>query len=135
MWGRLAARMTVRLLKSARLSVADRNLLTAVMLDTLQALPLHEIINSDEQTGELMVQGRPLDIEKSRQLMTSAELALRNQALNLVREQVVYEAFVGSAIKARTTDDLTFYRAALWWGQQIEKYLRLLAQRKQEPDL
>lgn len=127
--------MTVRLLKSARLSVADRNLLTAVMLDTLQALPLHEIINSDEQTGELMVQGRPLDIEKSRQLMTSAELALRNQALNLVREQVVYEAFVGSAIKARTTDDLTFYRAALWWGQQIEKYLRLLAQRKQEPDL
>lgn len=76
-----------------------------------------------------------MDMEKAKVLQEAARTALNNQALILIREQVVYETFTASATKAVTGEDLTFYRSALWWGQRIEYYLRLLAQRQQEPDL
>lgn len=135
MWSRLVARLVIRALNRTDITIVDRNLLTVALLDKLQASPLHAIIDVDEKSGEMLVQGRPLDIEKGRQLMDSARGALRNQALNLIREQVKYEAFVGAAIKSATIEDLTFYRAALWWGQEIERLLKLLAQRNEEPDL
>lgn len=116
-----------------RTSTAERNKIVIHILDSLQASPLNDIISVNDD-GELTVNNRSLDIEKGRQLRTAADAALRNQALNLIREQVKYIAFVGAATKAQLPEDLLFYRAALWWGQEIERFLKLLAQR-QEPDL
>lgn len=134
MWSKLVAKLAVRALNMTILSVEDRNLLTAAILNTLQALPLHAILEQDE-SGAMIVQGKPLDVEKGRQLRDGAAAALRNPALLLIREQITYTAFVGASITSKIPEDLLFYRAALWWGQETEKLLKLLAQRSEEPDL
>lgn len=121
-------------LKRADLSPKDRNLLTGMLLEKLHAAPLHAILEVNEE-GVMLVSGQPLDIEKGRQLQSSAGQALRNPALSLIREQVMYLAFVGSAIKSAEINDMAFYRAALWWCQEVEKLLKLLAQKSEESDL
>lgn len=110
-----------------------RQQLVVHILDSVQALPLSAIIDANEQ-GELTIRNRSLDIETVRALHAHARSALENKALNLIREQVKYEAAIGAVTKAVTGDDLTFYRAALWWGQREEHFLSLLAGRE-EPDL
>lgn len=121
-----------RLLKR-NLSIQTRNKIVIHILQGLHSIPLTAIISVNEE-GEMIISGSSVDIEKGRQLQAHARAALQNKALNLIGEQVVYEAFIGAANKAIIPDDLLFYRAALWWGQQIEKYLILLAGR-QEPTL
>ncbi len=96
------------------------------ILDYLQAIPLHAIVSTNED-GELTISGKTIDIEKARQLQAHARSALDNKALTLIREQVVYESYAGAATKAATGEDLTFYRAALWWAQEVEKHLKVLA--------
>lgn len=98
-----------------------------------EAVPLRDIITLSED-GELFLQGKAASMGDVLGLREAATTALNNRAFNLIREQVQYESFVGAATKAVTGEDLIFYRAALWWGQQMESHLKLLAQ-KQEPDL
>lgn len=129
----LVTRLVTWLLKR-NLPLEARNNLVVHILGSLQALPLSAIIDVNAD-GELTISGRTLDIGKGMQLQKGADQALRNQALNLIREQVKYESFVGAATKAADANDLLFYRAALWWGQEVERLLKLLAQRGQEPDL
>lgn len=110
-----------------------RNKLLIHALETLSTLPLRDIISISED-GELFLQGKAVGMGEVLNLRESAAMALNNKAFNLIREQVQYESFVGAATKAVTGEDLIFYRAALWWGQQMEHHLKLLAQ-KQQPEL
>lgn len=117
-----------------KLSAEDKNKIVIHILDNLQAKQLGAIIDTNED-GELTISGKTVDIEKASQLRAHARSGLENKALNLIREQVVYETFTGAATKAITGEDLLFYRAALWYGQQVEKHLKLLAGRQEEPAL
>lgn len=135
MWSRLVTRVVIYVLGSTRVSLEDKNLLTGLILDKLQAAPLRAILETDEETGVLLVGGKSIDIEKGKQLMSAAQGALRNPALNLIREQVVHEAFIGAAVKSQHPYDLVFYRAALWWGQQVDIHLKKLAGKNEEPNL
>lgn len=114
--------------------LVGKDTLVIHILGLLKAVPLSDIIGVNAD-GQLTISGRTLDIEKGMQLQRSANQALRNEALSLIREQVKYESFVGAATKAAKIDDLTFYRAALWYGQQVEKHLRILAQREDQPEV
>lgn len=115
------------------LTFEQRNKITVHILSSLQALPLHEIISVNDE-GAILVNDRPLDMEKAIQLREAAVTALNNQALSLIREQVMYEALIHGGLKAGNVEGLMFTRSAVWWGQQEEKLLKLLAQRE-EPDL
>lgn len=116
------------------LSVAQRNEIVVHILGALRAVPLSAIISVNE-TGELLISGRTVDMEKGKQLLAHARAAQQNQALHLIREQVKYETYVGAATKAASAEDLLFYRAALWFGQREEHFLTQLAQTQEEPDL
>jgi hypothetical protein len=117
------------------LSTEHRNKIVIHLLTALHAVPLSAIIDTNEQ-GEMLISGNTINIEKGIQLRGQAQAALKNQALNLIREQVKYETYVGAATKTATPEDLCFYRAALWWGQREEYFLKLLAQVQQEqPEL
>ena len=113
---------------------ADRDLCTRLLLDKVDGLPLADIIYQDDR-GVLYVNGRQIDSEKARQLRTAAEQALNNPALLLIREQVAYQASILGAVKAQSIPDLTFARAALWWGREEDTKLHLLAQTEKEPTL
>lgn len=113
----------------------ERNKIIVHILNALHAVPLSAIIDVNEQ-GEMLVSGKTITVEKGIQLRGQAHAALNNQALNLIREQVKYETYVGAATKTADPNDLGFYRAALWYGQREEYFLNLLAQVQQEqPEL
>lgn len=133
MWGSIATKLAIFALKSARLPVKDRNLLTACILDRLAALPLRDIIHVNEE-GNLLVNGRPVDVETARQLRESARGALTSTAFKFIRQQVAFQAINIGVHKAEDELQMFFGRAAIWWGQQEEIQLRLLAQMTPEED-
>lgn len=124
----------LKLVLSRDLSLAERNLFTELVLDRLDALPLHDIITVGDE-GELLINGSVVDLEKARDLHVLANAALDNKAEKLIDEQVMWAAMVNGLHKGDTPEKLYFYRAAIWFGQQRENLLRLLAQREQEPPL
>ena len=135
MGGRLGVWLAVKLMRSARLSLEDRSLLTTTVLNALHALPLQAIISTGS-SGEVLINGQPLDIEQVRQLRDSARVALNNKALGVIREQVAWVAVTTGVHKVeRDIYQLLFARAALWWSQQVQEHLELLAQKYEEPTL
>lgn len=133
MLGKIAVQLTKFALRQ-NLSVDDRNALSVFILGTLDALPLRGIISQGSE-GEILINGQELDYQKVRHLRESAKAALDNQALKLIMEQVDYVAFTLAAHKVESERQMLFARAALWWGQQVQKDLELLAQKDQQPSL
>ena len=125
--------LVTRLLRG-NLSIQERNELLVHILDLNQAVPLHDTIYLDND-GILIVNGRSLSLEQMMQLRESAKAALDNTALSLIRQQVMYEAVGISLFKGKSDLDLYASRFAVWWGNQVEAKLKLLAQRTQEPSL
>lgn len=121
------AQFAVDLLKSVDLSIEDRSLLTACVLETLAALPLHDIIKVDTD-GTLMVNGEYVELEQAKKLRESARVALGNYAFNFIRDQVTFEGIKTGFLQADSEKQSFFGKAAIWWGQQEIKFLMLLAQ-------
>lgn len=117
------------LLGKSSLTLAQRNKLETEILDTLEALPLKEVFSITEN-GEMTVRGKVIEYDKAIRLREYANSALDNQLLNLIREQVAYEAIAGGIHKCITPEDLYFYRAALWWGQRELAHLKSIAVRE-----
>lgn len=107
------------------LSTADKSLLISAVLTKLAAIPLRDILYVSE-SRKLFVNGKEVSIEKANQLRGSAMMAMRSEAFKLIREQVVYATFVQAAHGSVSTEDLMFGKAALWWGQQEDKYFKML---------
>lgn len=134
MFTRIAVRLVTYLLKRIDLSVEEQNTIVIHILDNIRALPLSDTIYISTD-GQLLVRNRPLDMEQMRLLRESARAALENHALTLIREQVTFEAITMGVHRVDDPKQMLFARAALWWGNEVEKKLLLLAQRAQEPSL
>lgn len=130
---RLIVKLALGVIRRADLTIEERTLCTGVVLDKIAALPLRAIIeNSDEG---ILINGKQVDIEKLRVLREHAVAALDNQALNFIAEQVVWIAVQRGIHQAKTPEDLFFYRAAIWFSEQMKIHLQILAQQSQEPTL
>lgn len=131
---KLGIRLARFLLTRGNLTLEESNLLITSVLDVLGALPFTDVISVDDE-GVLSVNGRSLALEEMKKLRDAAESALNNSALTLVRDQVAYIAVTTGVHKADSIAQTFFCRTAIWWGQQENKLLHLLAQRTQEPTL
>lgn len=127
----LFLRFVLWLYKSHHLTLAERNLFTSEMLDSLNALPLRDIITSSDEG--ILINGLPPDIEQVRKLRGSAIAALSNQALNYIAEQVVWVAVQNGIHKGDAPEKLYFYRAAIWFSQQMKAHLEILAGTQESP--
>lgn len=127
----LTAKKVLAFINKKDLSPEDRSLLITALLKRFAAIPLHDIIYVSEN-GQLFVNGRKASSDTDQSLRISAERSLGEPALKFVREQVAYLTFVNAGHKASNLDELIFYRAALWWGQQEDKYLKLLAKERHD---
>ena len=123
----------IRWLVGRNLTLEQRNEIVVHILDNLQALPVSGIITVNDD-GQLLINNRSLDIEKIKQLRESARAAQDNVALKVVNHEVLYTAVVGGIHKSMTPEDMYFYRAAIWYGQQQQIQLALLAQRQMEQE-
>lgn len=71
--------------------------------------------------------GNALEYEQARLLRESALATLNSTARNIVRKQVEYLAVTHGIHKAETPEQMLFSKAALWYGQEEDKVLRVLA--------
>lgn len=127
MFGRLATKFAIWSLNNARLELEDRALLINQILDSLAALPLHDIISFNEE-GSLFIKGKPIEMAHAKDLRDSARGALKSSALNLIRSQVAFEAVQMGVHKMTRMEESYFMKAALWWYEREDYYLHLLAQ-------
>lgn len=118
--------VAVDLFKNKLLSNEDRQMLTAMMLDKLGALPLHAKIRIDE-TGKVVVNGRPLEIGYAEQLKQAAVAMRRNAARKLVRDTVVYLAIIDGVHRNINPEMGLFAKAAIWFHQQEDELYEKLA--------
>lgn len=119
--------LVVDLAKNKLLSNEERQMLTAMLLDKLGALPLHAKLKVDE-TGKVFVNGRSLDIETADRLKQAAVAMQTNAARNLVKEAVTFMAIVDGVHKNISPDMGLFAKAALWWLQEEDTLYAMLAQ-------
>lgn len=123
----MIARLVAWALRHAKLSQEDRMLLTNQLLSTVGGLPLHATLTVDE-AGRLLIRGVPLEYEQAVILRESANNILRSPSWKLVKEQVLYEAISKGVHEALNNDQVLFGKAAIWFGQQQENMLKILAQ-------
>lgn len=126
MLGRLTVKLVLWLLNNSNLSIEDRGLLTTTVLDRLAALPLRDMIVVNED-GSLFVNGRRLTQESKARLRESARTALNNEAFKFIKDQVLFSAVAIGVHKLENERQSFFSRAAIWFGQQEDKYLHVLA--------
>lgn len=120
------AQQTAELLRSAALSMEDRNLLTTVLLDRLGALPIRARILSDGKTI-LAVDGKPLNEQKAIRLRSSARSLYNNFALKFVRETIDFMAVKEGIHNATTPEQVLFAKAILWQHDEEQKLIYALA--------
>jgi len=113
------------LLRHKRLSSVDRTRLTNTILDSIQALPTHAIITVNE--NKIFIRGTELDGERALVIREGAQSALNNVALRTIQEQVLYQAVSLGVHQALTSEQMNFAKAAIWFGEEENKLLRLLA--------
>lgn len=123
----MLARLTVWLLRHSKVSQENKILLTNQLLSTVGALPLHATFTVDE-AGKLLIRGRPLEYEQAVVLRESASNILHSNAWQTVKEQVLYEAISKGVHEALNTDQVLFAKAAIWFCEQQDKTLKVLAQ-------
>lgn len=126
MLGKIASRLAIFALNRSDLKIEDRNLLTNSILKTLAALPLRDILEF-KADGSLLVRGTELDREQVRMLRESAKAALESRSLGLIRDEVLYKAFIFGLNKSVNNEQLLFAKAAVWWGQEEYNLLKALS--------
>lgn len=133
MIGKMSARFAAWLLRWVSLSNEDRQILTAALLDRLGALPVRARITEDE-TGTIFVNGRPLTMEGAHKMRESSKAMLTNHARKLVREAVLFMAIQKGVHENVTPEQGLFAKAALWFYQEEDILFRKFAQVEVEED-
>jgi hypothetical protein len=126
MLSKIATKLAMFVLNYTDLSDKDRSVLTARILDKLGALPIRDIIQVNAE-GQLLINGRIVDMETARALQDSAQGLLENTAFKLINEQTIFASVNTAVHKAETEKQVLFGRAAIWYGQIQMKFIKLLA--------
>ena len=113
------------LLKRKKLTTLQRQQLINQVLASVDALPLHSIITVNG--ADVSIRGVPLNAEQSVALRDSADQALHNRALQIVHEQVLYQAVSLGVHQAQNTEQIQFAKAAIWYGQEEQRILKALS--------
>lgn len=132
MLNRLGVKLAKYLLESGNLSMEDSAILTGTVLSKLGALPFKDVFDVDDQ-GNLVIDGKQVDLEKAKYLRDSAISALNNQALSLICERVAFLAVSQGIHKAETIPQMYWGRVGIWWGENIKNNLSALAQEQKLP--
>jgi hypothetical protein len=102
----------IKQLKKSNLSLEDRTALTTALLDKLGALPLTDTIKIS--AGEIVINGKPLEMEQAIAFRESLVALSENQARKLIHQQLRYLA-IGWAVNSGTNNEtLMFSKASLW---------------------
>ncbi len=123
---KIAVQFALWLLKRP-LSMECRTLLINAILDRLSAIPLRDIITLSEN-GSLVINGKELDMEELKIIYQSAIALRNNRVFNLIQDQVLHNALTFGLNSSVTLEMLYTSKAAVWWGQEENKLLKLITE-------
>lgn len=112
-------------LLSKNLPLKDRVLLINIILDRLSMLPIRNILETSAD-GSLVIKGKQLDREEMRLIQDSANALRDNRVFGLIQDQVLYNALTFGLNSSTTLEMLYTSKAAVWWGMEENKLIRLL---------
>lgn len=115
------------LLRWTGLSSKDRDILFKEVMHSLDIPPLRAIISTDENR-RILVNGKPLEPDQALLLRESARTTLDSFARKVVQEQVRFKAVDEGFLKSNDLETGKFYKSALWYAQEENELLRILAQ-------
>lgn len=133
MWGRLATRLAIWLLKESRIGNEERQLLTAAMLAKLGALPIRATVSIDG-VGRVYINERPLTLDAAKLLHEGSKLLLKSFARRVVRETVTFMAIKKGVHENVSPEQGLFAKAALWFMQEEESLYHRFAMTEAEKD-
>jgi len=113
-------------LLSKNLSIQNRTLLINLVLDRLSSLPIKNIIVLNEN-GSLVINGKELDQEEMHLLQDNAKNLRDNRAFGLIQDQVLHNALSFGLNASTTLEMLYTSKAAVWWGQEQNRLIKLIA--------
>lgn len=116
----------VKCLLKSKFSLKNKLILTNIILENLDALPLYDIIKVNEE-GTLLINNRPVDFETASKLRDSAKGLMNNYARKVIREQVKFAAITHGIHHAELPEQMLFAKSALWWGDQEEEVIKILS--------
>ncbi len=121
----IAVKIVICLLKK-QLSLKNKTILITSVLDRLQTLPLRDIIVVSD-VGSLVINGKELDIEEMKIIRESARALQDNRVFGLIQDQVLHQALAFGLNSAVNLEMLYTSKSAVWWGQEENRLLKLLA--------
>lgn len=108
--------------KNKKLSQEDRSLVITTLLESVNALPITDIISYD-LTGTVRINGKELTSEQIIMLRDGARALQANWTYKVIKDQIAYEAIKMGVHKSTTIDMLIFSKAALWHAEQEKRLL------------
>lgn len=118
----LLLRLVLWLLRNNRLKPEARALVMNTLLESVQALPIADLIAFDLQ-GTVQVRGKKLDTEQAMVIREGAVSLEKNPTYRLIKEQIAFEAVKMGVHSSLTLDMVLFAKAALWIQQQEIKLI------------
>lgn len=123
---KLLVKLTTWLLKHKKLDKVSKLALLNAMIVSVNALPIKKIIDFDPD-GTIKIEGKYLDVDKSRQIRESAISLKDNQARQLIRDQIARAAIEVGVYNSQNFEQLFFSKAVFWIIQQEEDILSKIA--------
>lgn len=123
---KLSTRIILGHLENSNLPVEDRTELLNAIMDKLQALPIHGIIGVNGD-GQITIRGKEVEYDVAVKLSESAKSLQDNYVRKFIRDQVLYEAITLGTFQGSTPEQIMFAKSAIWFGQQEEKFINILA--------
>lgn len=118
--------ITIKLLRSKRITGEQKTVLMAALLDNIHAMPIKDIVlfNADRT---MTINGRKLDIEQAISFSEST-IGLKNSyARNIINSQLIYEALKLGTYSGMTPEQIQFSKAALWVIQEENRLIDMVA--------
>lgn len=122
----MTLKIAIKMLLKIPLSIEEKNSIVINILDNLTALPIRAIITASEEG--ILINGAPLDFESAKVMRDGATRVLTNKAFQLCADQVRFAAVQKGLATGLQPEELLFFRAALWYADELKSHLAILAQ-------
>lgn len=104
----------------------NRISLTTALLSKLNFIPAADIIRTNAN-GKLEINGREVTLEYAGRLRESAKRDLDSLSRKIICEQIAFKAVTLGVHNGDNLEKLFWARVALWWNQEQQLLLELLA--------
>lgn len=114
--------LTIRLLRSKKLTGSNKTRIMTVLLDNIGAFPITDIFSRDAM-GVIMISGHKLDIESANYFQQGAIALVNNNTRKIIHDQIKYEAIKLGVQQGLNSEMIMFSKAVLWVQQEEAKLL------------